>query len=58
MLRWAMIFLVIAIVAAVLGFGSIAGAATDIAIFLFWAFLIITVLFFILGMVGGRKMGA
>ena len=31
MLRWAIIFLVVAIIAAVLGFGGIAGAATDIA---------------------------
>jgi len=37
MLKWAAIFLVIAIVAALLGFTGIAGAATDIARFLFFS---------------------
>jgi uncharacterized membrane protein YtjA (UPF0391 family) len=53
MLRWAVIFLVIAIVAALLGFGSIAGAASSIAIILFWVFLAITVVLFLVGLVGG-----
>ena len=38
MLSWAITFLIIAIVAAVLGFGGIAGAATGIAKILFIVF--------------------
>ena len=38
MLRWAVIFFIIAIVAAVFGFGGIAGAATGIAQILFCGF--------------------
>ncbi|MCR4337992.1 MAG: DUF1328 domain-containing protein [Candidatus Omnitrophica bacterium] len=40
MLRWSAIFFVIAIIAAMLGFTDIAGAAVDIAKFLFFIFLI------------------
>lgn len=41
MLRYALIFLGIAIVAAVFGFGGIAGAAAGIAQILFWIFLVV-----------------
>jgi uncharacterized membrane protein YtjA (UPF0391 family) len=41
MLRWSAIFLVIAIVAAVFGFGGIALAAAGIARILFFVFLIL-----------------
>lgn len=44
MLKYAIIFFVIALIAAVLGFGGIAGAATDIARILFVVFLILFVL--------------
>ena len=49
MLRWAVIFLVIAIIAAVFGFGGIAAAATDIARILFFIFLVLFVLALIFG---------
>ena len=49
MLNWAVTFFVIAIVAAVLGFTSIAGSAIDIAKVLFVVFLILAVLSFIFG---------
>ena len=39
MLKWAAIFLVIAIIAALFGFTGIAGAAADIAKFLFFLFI-------------------
>lgn len=55
MLRWALIFFVVAIVAAVFGFGNIAAGATDIAKILFFLFLILFVVSLIAGMVGGRK---
>src|SRR5690606_16659456 len=38
MLRWALIFLVVALIAALFGFGGIAGAAAGIAKFIFFAF--------------------
>lgn len=49
MLRWAALFLVIAIIAAILGFGGIAGTAAGIAKGLFFLFLIVCVITFIFG---------
>jgi len=49
MLNWAVTFFVIAIIAAVLGFTSIAGSAIDIAKILFFVFLILAVVSFIFG---------
>lgn len=43
MLRWALIFFVVAIIAAILGFTGIAGAATEIARVLFFVFLALLV---------------
>ena len=48
MLKWALIFFIVAIVAGLAGFGGIAGAAADIAMFLFWAAVILFVVFLIL----------
>lgn len=48
MLRWSVIFFIIAIVAAIFGFGGIAEGAAEIAKILFFIFLalfIITILF-------------
>jgi uncharacterized membrane protein YtjA (UPF0391 family) len=55
MLRWALIFLVIAIVAALFGFGGIAGAAANIAVVLFWVFLAVTVVLFLMGFFTAKK---
>ena len=41
MLTWAIIFLIIAIVAALLGFRDVAGLATQIAKLLFFVFIIL-----------------
>ena len=49
MLNWAVTFFIIAIVAAVLGFTSIAGSAIDIAKILFFVFLVLAVVSFIFG---------
>ena len=44
MLRWALIFFIVAIIAALLGFSSlVVGLAADIAKFLFFVFLILLV---------------
>jgi len=50
LLRWALAFFVIAIIAAVFGFGNIAAGAADIARILFFVFVAICVILFILGM--------
>jgi len=55
MLKWALIFLVIALIAGALGFGGIAGAAMGIAKFLFFLFLVIFLLFLVLGVTVYRK---
>ena len=55
MLKLALIFLVVAIIAAVFGFGGIAAAATDIAVLLFWLFIILFVSCAVAHAVTGRK---
>ncbi len=47
MLGWAITFLIIALVAAALGFGGIAGAATNIAYVVFVVALILAVISFL-----------
>jgi uncharacterized membrane protein YtjA (UPF0391 family) len=49
MLGWSILFLVVAIIAAVFGFGGIAAAATDIARLLFVVFLVLFVISLLLG---------
>jgi uncharacterized membrane protein YtjA (UPF0391 family) len=56
MLRWSAIFLVIAIIAAALGYGGIAADAAEIAKVLFFIFLGIFVVTLILGLVAGQKL--
>jgi uncharacterized membrane protein YtjA (UPF0391 family) len=51
MLSWALTFLIIAVIAAVLGFGIIAGTAASIAKVLFFVFLIL----FLVSLVRGRS---
>jgi uncharacterized membrane protein YtjA (UPF0391 family) len=50
MLRWAILFLIVAIIAAVFGFGGIAAAATDIARLLFVVFLVLFVISLFFGL--------
>jgi uncharacterized membrane protein YtjA (UPF0391 family) len=56
MLRWSAIFLVIAIIAAALGYGGIAADAAEIAKVLFFIFLGIFFVTLILGLVAGQKL--
>ncbi|MFP4376003.1 MAG: DUF1328 domain-containing protein [Spirochaetales bacterium] len=53
MLRWALIFLVIALVAALFGFGGIVSAAAGIAQILFFIFLVLLLISVIMGFVRG-----
>lgn len=55
MLKWALIFAVAALILGVLGFGGLAGAAWGIAKFLFWLFVIVALIFFVLGITIYRK---
>jgi uncharacterized membrane protein YtjA (UPF0391 family) len=55
MLRWALIFLIIALVAALFGFTGIAAAAAGIAKFLFFLFLVVCLIFFVIGISAGRR---
>jgi uncharacterized membrane protein YtjA (UPF0391 family) len=49
MLSWTITFLVVALIAALLGFGGIAGAAAGIAKILFFVFLIAFVVTLVMG---------
>ena len=49
LLYWAIVFLIVALIAAFLGFGGVAGVATDGARLLFWVAIILVVLSFIGG---------
>ena len=55
MLGWALTFFVLAIVAAALGFGGIAGASAGIAQILFFVFLALLVLSFVVRAMRGRS---
>ena len=55
MIKWAIIFAIIGLIAGVLGFSGLAGAAMGIAKFLFWAAVILAILFFVLGMTIYKK---
>jgi len=49
MLHYAIVFFIIALAAAVLGFGGIAGAAAGIAKILFFVFIVLFAISFIMG---------
>jgi uncharacterized membrane protein YtjA (UPF0391 family) len=55
MLGWAITFFIIAIVAAALGFGGIAGSAVSIAQILFVIFLILFLISLVWHLVSGRR---
>jgi uncharacterized membrane protein YtjA (UPF0391 family) len=51
MLRLSLAFFIVAIIAAIFGFGGIAAATTDIAVFLFWTFVVLFLLSLVIGLV-------
>jgi uncharacterized membrane protein YtjA (UPF0391 family) len=55
MLRWALIFFVFGLIAALLGFTTVAGTAIGIAKFLFFVFAALFVLTLLAGFFIGRK---
>ncbi len=54
MISWAITFLIIAIIAAVLGFTTIAGTAMGFAKILFVVFLLLFIISFVMGRRGPR----
>ncbi len=55
MLYWAFMFLIVGLVAAMLGFTNIAGGAFAIAKFLAGLFLVLFLIFLVLGMTAVKK---
>ena len=51
MLHWSLMFLILALIAAVLGFGGLAGAAIGIAKVLFFVFLVV----WLIGLLSRRR---
>jgi uncharacterized membrane protein YtjA (UPF0391 family) len=51
LLHYALVFLVVALVAAAIGFGGVAGVAMDGARLLFWVFIILFVVSLVAGLV-------
>jgi uncharacterized membrane protein YtjA (UPF0391 family) len=49
LLHYAIVFLIIALIAAAVGFGGVAGVAMDGARILFWVFIIL----FVISLIGG-----
>lgn len=56
MIKLALIFLVIGLIAGALGFGGIGGAFIGIAKFLFFVAIALFVIFIVLGVMAGRKL--
>ena len=55
MLGWALTFLIIALVAAVLGFGGIAGTAVEIAKLIFFVAIVLFAISALVGLFRGRS---
>ena len=55
MLGWALTFLVVALVAALFGFGGIAGAAVEIAKLIFFVALVLFAISAVVGLLRGRS---
>lgn len=55
MLGWAITFLIIALIAAALGFGGLAGTAVGIAKLLFYVFLVLFVVSLIYHLITGQR---
>ena len=54
MLNWALAFLVVAIIAAIFGFGGIAASAVEIAKIIFVVFLVLFLVAALMGALRGR----
>jgi len=57
MLRWAILFLILGLIAGALGFTTVAGASIAIAKILFFVFLAIFAILLIAGLTAARRIG-
>ena len=55
MLGWALTFLIVALIAAVLGFGSIAGLSIEIAKIIFFVTIVLFAISALFGLIRGRS---
>jgi uncharacterized membrane protein YtjA (UPF0391 family) len=55
MIGWAITFLIVALVAAIFGFGGIAGAAVDIAKLIFFVAIVLFAIAAVMGLLRGRS---
>jgi uncharacterized membrane protein YtjA (UPF0391 family) len=55
MLGWAVLFLVIALIAGALGFGGVASVSMEIAQIVFWVFIVLFVVSLIYSLISGRR---
>lgn len=55
MLGWALTFLIVALIAAVLGFGGVAGVAIEAAKVIFFVAIVLFLISAIVGLVRGRR---
>jgi uncharacterized membrane protein YtjA (UPF0391 family) len=55
LLKWALIFFLVSIVAAIFGFGGVAAASADIARVLFYIFVVTFLVLLILGLLAARR---
>jgi uncharacterized membrane protein YtjA (UPF0391 family) len=55
MLGWALTFLIVALIAAVLGFGGIAGLSIEIAKIIFFVAIILFLISAVFGLIRGRS---
>lgn len=55
MIGWALTFLVVALIAAVLGFGGIAGTAVEIAKLIFFVAIVLFAISAVIGLLRGRS---
>jgi len=54
LLKWTLVFFILALIAAALGFGGIAGTATSIAQILFFGFLVLAVVTLVMNLTRSR----
>lgn len=55
MISWAITFLVVALIAAVLGFGGVAGVAVEFAKIIFFVAIILFLISAVVGLIQGRS---
>ena len=55
MLGWVIVFLVLAVLAAIFGFGGVASLSFAFAKILFWVFIVLLAISLIVWLAGGRR---